>query len=275
GVEERLAEPRGIRDLEPAPDAERGRREHDVGLGLDDGARVGDDAFVVARVLHAQGRSVHHLRTPAFEGVDQIGGPALTRDPDAEPLELRAVEPRHELGPRCPRHGAIASSPARRSTASAATSPSAASRTTSPITITAGERPPARAAAAGRPPTRAPGGRCPLRCPRSMTAAGVSAASPAATSPGASAGRALTPMSTTIVPPSPARWVNSDAVSGACPEITVNAWLMPRCVSGIPDAAGTATALVTPGITSTGTPARRHARTSSPPRPKMYGSPPF
>jgi hypothetical protein len=134
--------------------------------------------------------------------------------------------------------------------------------------MTAGERTPARAAAAGSSASGALVVRWPLRCPRSITAAGVRASSPAATSPGASAGSAFTPISTTIVPPSPARCSSSDAVSGACPEITVKAWLTPRCVSGIPDAAGTATALVTPGITSTGRPARRHARTSSPPRPK-------
>src|SRR5438874_53508 len=42
---------------------------------------------------------------------------------------------------------------------------------------------------------------------------------------------------------------------------------MPRWVTGIPAQAGTATALVTPGTTSNGIPARAHASASSPPRP--------
>ena len=50
---------------------------------------------------------------------------------------------------------------------------------------------------------------------------------------------------------------------------------MPRWVTGIPAKAGTATALVTPGTTWTGTPARAQARASSPPRPKTNGSPPL
>ena len=52
-------------------------------------------------------------------------------------------------------------------------------------------------------------------------------------------------------------------------------WLTSRCVTGIPAAAGTEMALVTPEITVTGTPAGTHAATSSPPRPKTNGSPPL
>src|SRR2546421_76076 len=43
----------------------------------------------------------------------------------------------------------------------------------------------------------------------------------------------------------------------------------------MPASAGTATALVTPGTTVTGTPAAVQASTSSPPRPNTYGSPPL
>ena len=60
-----------------------------------------------------------------------------------------------------------------------------------------------------------------------------------------------------------------------CPASTQKPWLTPRCVTGMPAAAGTEMALVTPGTTSTGTPAVRHASTSSRPRPNTNGSPPF
>ena len=50
---------------------------------------------------------------------------------------------------------------------------------------------------------------------------------------------------------------------------------MPRCVTGIPAYAGTATALVTPGTTTNGMPASRQAMASSPPRPNTNGSPPL
>ena len=83
------------------------------------------------------------------------------------------------------------------------------------------------------------------------------------------------PISTTMVPPSPARCVCSFSVSGAWPETTVNMWLTSRCVTGIPAAAGTEMALVTPEITRTGTPAFTQEATSSPPRPNTYGSPPL
>ena len=62
---------------------------------------------------------------------------------------------------------------------------------------------------------------------------------------------------------------------GRCPETTVNSCATPRWVTGMPAAAGAATALVTPGTTVTGTPAAAHASASSPPRPKTYGSPPL
>ena len=59
------------------------------------------------------------------------------------------------------------------------------------------------------------------------------------------------------------------------PLTTRNADATPRCVTGMPAAAGAATALVTPGTTSYGTPARCSASASSPPRPNTNGSPPF
>ena len=48
-----------------------------------------------------------------------------------------------------------------------------------------------------------------------------------------------------------------------CPETTVNSWVTPRCVTGMPAMPGTATGEVRPGITVTGTPASRQAITSS------------
>ena len=56
---------------------------------------------------------------------------------------------------------------------------------------------------------------------------------------------------------------------------TANVDATPRCVTGMPAAAGAAIAAVTPGTTSKGTPARAHASASSPPRPNTNGSPPF
>jgi len=50
---------------------------------------------------------------------------------------------------------------------------------------------------------------------------------------------------------------------------------MERCVRGIPTAAATPVAAVIPGTTSKAIPARASASASSPPRPKMNGSPPF
>jgi len=51
--------------------------------------------------------------------------------------------------------------------------------------------------------------------------------------------------------------------------------LTSRWVTGMPAAAGTEMALLTHGMTVTGMPAARQAMTSSPPRPKTNGSPPF
>ena len=55
--------------------------------------------------------------------------------------------------------------------------------------------------------------------------------------------------------------------SSSWPVTTVNPRLAPRWVTGMPAAAGTLTALVTPGTTSTGTPRASQASRSSPPRP--------
>src|SRR5439155_135333 len=59
------------------------------------------------------------------------------------------------------------------------------------------------------------------------------------------------------------------------PVTTANDEAMPRCVSGIPAYAATATAELTPGTTSNGIPACASASASSPPLPKTNGSPPL
>ena len=69
------------------------------------------------------------------------------------------------------------------------------------------------------------------------------------------------------MPPIPATASQSTSESGwpggRWPEITVNSWATPRWVTGMPATPGTAIGLVSPGITVTGTPASRQARTSS------------
>src|SRR5690606_16256682 len=69
--------------------------------------------------------------------------------------------------------------------------------------------------------------------------------------------------------------VDRGSPGGTCTEITWNSWLTPRCVTGTSAAAGTETALVMPGTTSTGMPAWAQAIISSPPRPNTNGSPPL
>ena len=88
---------------------------------------------------------------------------------------------------------------------------------------------------------------------------------------GRSAGMSTTSVSTLL-----ARFSRSlRSPPARCPVTKATDAATPRWVTGIPAAAGAASAALTPGITRTGTPARRSASTSSPPRPKRNGSPPF
>ena len=59
------------------------------------------------------------------------------------------------------------------------------------------------------------------------------------------------------------------------PVTTANDAATPRCVTGMPAYAGTATAELTPGTISNGMPASASASASSPPRPNTKGSPPL
>ena len=63
---------------------------------------------------------------------------------------------------------------------------------------------------------------------------------------------ALTPMRTTTVHDPSRRPVSAADDQPSCPFITCTAPTVPRCVSGMPAAAGAANALLTPGMTSTG-----------------------
>ena len=77
-------------------------------------------------------------------------------------------------------------------------------------------------------------------------------------------------MKTTSVPGARARQAKSRS-AGSWPETIVTCDETPRCVTGIPAAAGTAATDETPGTTSNGTPASASASASSPPRPKTKG----
>ena len=110
----------------------------------------------------------------------------------------------------------------------------------------------------------------------STTAAGVRARQPRSSSVAAMRSRFRRPIRTITVsePGATAPRIGSKA-SAACPDTTVNPAASPRCVTGMPAAAGAATAAVTPGTTSNGMPAARSASASSPPRPSRNGSPFF
>ena len=76
-------------------------------------------------------------------------------------------------------------------------------------------------------------------------------------------------------PAPPSRDRPSPPASPTRPVTTVTDEARPRWVTGMPAAAGTPKADVTPGTTSQGMPACASASTSSPPRPKRNGSPPL
>ncbi len=114
--------------------------------------------------------------------------------------------------------------------------------------------------------------------PRSITATGVSAGRPPATSASAMAARVVMPMRMTRVPPARASAAQSGSPvpgSPTRPVTTVTDEARPRCVTGMPTEAGTPKADVTPGTTRHRIPALVSASVSSPPRPKRKGSPPL
>ena len=115
--------------------------------------------------------------------------------------------------------------------------------------------------------------------PPDTTATGVSGARPSSIRRRAMTSRCPRPMRNTSVPPHRARAAKfSGRPSGVWAVWPVMTWklrLKPRWVTGMPAPAGMATAEVIPGTSSQGTPARFRASSSSPPRPKTKGSPPF
>ncbi len=124
--------------------------------------------------------------------------------------------------------------------------------------------------------------RCAGVVPRAITATGVSGERPPRISASAMAARVAMPMRMTSVPPARARDSQSGpsaapdpAGSPTRPVTTVTDDARPRWVTGMPATAGTPKADVTPGTTSQGIPACCKTSTSSPPRPKRNGSPPF
>ncbi len=113
--------------------------------------------------------------------------------------------------------------------------------------------------------------------PPDTTAAGVSGAFPAAISRAAMASRFPRPMRITSVPPQRAASSRSAGRPSAA-VWPVTMWtlrLICRWVTGMPAAPGMAMAEEMPGTTSQGMPAFSSASSSSPPRPKTKGSPPF
>src|SRR5439155_18633802 len=94
--------------------------------------------------------------------------------------------------------------------------------------------------------------------------------------PGRDLPKAERPISTTSVGTrASASQSRSDTPSHSCPVTTAKADASRRWVTGIPAAAGTAIADVTPGTTRNATPAARRASHSSAPRPNTKGSPPL
>src|SRR5579859_2053126 len=137
--------------------------------------------------------------------------------------------------------------------------PAVANCATSPITTTAGLVTPAARTAPGRSCSGAVTTRwCRLQ-PSDTTAPGVPAPSPAESSVSTISARWSIAISSTRVIPLRASAAQSTELCGSpgrtCPASTQKPWLTPRWVTGMPAAAGTEMALVTPGTTSTGTPA--------------------
>ena len=146
------------------------------------------------------------------------------------------------------------------------------SETTSPTTTTAGARTPAAAASAAAVARVVVVVRCSGVHPRSTSATGVSAGRPAAMSAAAVSASRVTPIRSTRVASGAASAAAARTCSApSCAEATTKDAATPRWVRGMPAAAGTETADVTPGTTSTGTPWARQCRASSPPRPEDEG----
>ena len=152
-------------------------------------------------------------------------------------------------------------------------------RTTSPTTVIAGGVRPASRTCSTMSPSVPVTVRCSGVVPQRITATSVSGARPLAISFSTTSGSVFVPIKNTSVSTAVAGFTQSRLDSGfsgsSWPVITANVEASPRCVTGMPAYAGTATAEVTPGTTTNTMPASRSAVASSPPRPKTKGSPPL
>ena len=148
-------------------------------------------------------------------------------------------------------------------------------RTTSPTTTVAGATSPAWATCAGSVASVPTTTRSVGSVPSEMTAAGVCGSLPAARSSATISPSRESPIRITNVSRREAACQSTRSPSAQCPVTTATLAATFLCVTGIPADAGAASALETPGTTSQGMPASAHANTSSPPRPKTNGSPPF
>ncbi len=137
---------------------------------------------------------------------------------------------------------------------------------TAPMTITAGASIGVAASSSSRQRATTSSGVVAER----TAATGVAGSSPPAMSSAAMASRWATPIRITTVPPTLAsdRQSTSGSPRRRWPVTTVTAAETPRWVTGMPAAAGAATAEVIPGTTSNSIPASMSAWASSPPRPK-------
>src|SRR5258707_218755 len=144
---------------------------------------------------------------------------------------------------------------------------SAATLTTSPTTTIAGGRTPSSATRLSTCSSVELIVRCVGRVPSAITETGVSGLRPYRNSSSATAPIRFTAISSTSVPelpPSSSQFTVDRLSPGAtCTDTTWNSCVTPRWVSGTQALAGTPTALVAPGTTGTGTPARRQARTEA------------
>ena len=155
-----------------------------------------------------------------------------------------------------------------------------------------GRRRAVRSSAATAPTTNVTGGgsgagsaasvprrtRCASRLAALIAAIGVSGARPPSISVAAIRRMRPRPVRITSVPPRRASASQSGGApcsGSSLPSTTVSVTLSWRSMSGIPAAAGAASAAETPGTTRTAMPASRSALASSPPREATNGSPLF
>src|SRR5690606_14738772 len=264
-LEQSVGEAGHVRGLDPGPEADARGDDHDVRRVLHEVARPGEELGVVRVREHAQRRRVADLRAPAAQGRGELALAAVRGD---EHGAARHRLPERGARPADRDLGAVGG----HATGAGWSRPSAA---TSPITMIAGARTPTWAARSTTTPSVARVTRWRGVEPLSTIATGSAGSAPAPSAWAVMRASCETPMRTTSVAVRSRTPARAPASRPSCPLVTWKAATVPRCVSGMSASAGTLSALETPGTTSTGTPASRHATTSSPPRPYTNGSPPL